>query len=166
MAATGIDIELLGGPELQRAFKLLEGKVQDKILKQAMKSAGDELLAEIVARTPVAGDERKNQKAYVPKGLNANVNPERLKKYSGGSVVAALVASLAVKVFQKSGAGFLGVTVGVTDKSVYYASFVELGTKHQKEQRFMRGALDENADRLIASVTSALQSKLDEIAKS
>lgn len=85
--------------------------------------------------------------------------------YNAPSRSGALVSSMAVRAFSNSKAGFFGVTIGVVDSTVYYASFVELGTQYESAQDFERGALNHNAAQIITTVGEELNRLLTPVAR-
>lgn len=115
MAARGINIEMLGMPELQKKLSTLLPRVQKKVVRSALREAIQPVAAQAQRTAPVQ---------------------------SGLLQLAIKVMSRKFK--DRNKFGIQVSTGGLSGAEIFYAAFNELGTRHQPARPFMRPALKDN----------------------
>lgn len=131
--AVEVDISIFGDKALQRKFKKLGPTLQKQVLRKAFRGVAKDILADARIRVP---------------------------KDTG-----ALAKSLKVKALKRS-RGKIGVKVetgtreqlGIAaDDPYYYPAAIELGTKKQSVQSFLRSSLEINRGPGLQKIKKAIQ---------
>lgn len=137
--ADGISITLAGYEELSDKLKALEPKLSRKILRDAFKAIGADLL-EIVRANAPQGDGDDGHAGELREAIQMKVSVTKRR---------------------------VQVTVGASDKSFagqeFYFTFNELGSSHQPARPFLRPALEQNKSRYYDEIAERIKAGLDEL---
>lgn len=117
-----VDISFVGGKELQRRLNRLALKDSKKVVRQAMREAAQPILQRVKFLVP-KGDTGELLRSIKLRALPRSRTRFGVRIIAGGTRMRK------------------GKTVGNSG----YASFVELGSQHQKAQSFIRQAKDDGA---------------------
>ena len=129
-----------GDAELQKLLNALPGKVQKKIMRQALREAAKVVAVEARALAPVGAEDGGTLRASIK---------VRAAKGKRGTIGAEVV----------TGEGFF-------QGKTFYGAFVELGTRRMKAKPFLRPAADAARSRAIAVVAEAIRTRIEGVAKS
>lgn len=129
MAKKGVDLVLLGVPELHRALKDFDKAVHKKVIRYAVRQAAKPVLDEARRLVPV-------KTGALRKSLRIRALKRQRKRTSIGVQVV-------------TGEEFF-------KGDTYYGGFLEFGTKRMAPKPFLRPARDRAKDRAIVEFRSAL----------
>jgi HK97 gp10 family phage protein len=151
--------ELTGFKELTAKLRELEVKLQNKILRKALRAGAKPILAKAKANAPVGTptDIGGNTFAF-GRALGATVKQSakaaqravreeaKVAKKEGNRYPGQLRDSLAIRAIKRNRAGRVGVVVqtraGEFRGNTFYGAFVEYGTSKMAAKPYMRPAFD------------------------
>jgi HK97 gp10 family phage protein len=141
-----IDIRVIGDKALQRKLKGLEDKMQKKIVRKALREGGKIVLREAKNRAPKdTGSLRASLKLRSLK---------RSKKRIGVQIVTDEAALMKAK-DRKAGRKVKRSTNA--DRLLFYAAFVELGTRNMPARPFLRPALKSKKAEVIGRARAVMR---------
>jgi len=152
---SGQMIYLSGQEELDKQLRGLALAAQKKLFRKAARAAAK----------PVLQAARKNAPSQHKKFRNRDKQGRfKAKSKIGGSNL--LSKSIKLRAIKRSRNGSIGVVVRIGDEMFkgksFYGAFVELGTKKQRPQSFMRKAADTNRERVMNIFQQQIQKELSE----
>lgn len=146
MADVTVDISVLGDKVLSRRFNALASKMQAKILKKTFRVIAKDIKASANSRIPIGPSKEKGR--HLKGALKVRVP----KKKKG-------LVSIEVQTPQRE-------VIGVSpDDEFYYPSALELGSKKQREESFLRVGLDENRGAGLNKIKNAIRDGIKNASK-
>lgn len=136
--AISVDIQLLGAPELQGKFKLLPLKIQKRILRSGMRSAGKLV--------------RDEARRLVP------VDTGRLKKSLKVRAAPGKRGSFGIRIMTGERSE-LGID---PDARSYYPAAVEFGTRDRPAHSYLRAAADAKREEVFSIMRQSVRDGIRE----
>jgi HK97 gp10 family phage protein len=190
MAAGKQVLELHGVRELVKSLSMLAPKLEQKIIRTAMRDASKVILKQAKANAPIGenrevahatqlawlktnseqaapGSEKAMKKAAKAATKAANAAARSLKKAKQG-YPGQLRDSLKIRAMKRK-KGRIGFMVQTRDGDFkgdeYYASFVEYGTSKMPARGFIRAAYDSKVSEAEGIVKSQLKAGIENVVK-
>lgn len=143
-----ISIDVSGLKEMEKALKQIGESVGAKALRGALRDAGKPMLDDAISSVP------KTTQVYVTgrKGQRRRVQPGRLKR--------SLKMRAKIDKNRHTAWVFVGTRAQGKQKDVYYAKWVEFGTRYAKPQPFLTPAMMRNEGRFFNLFKEKLAKRL------
>lgn len=138
----------------------LEGvaELTAKLNELGAKVAGRELRGTAKDALTIA---EQRARALMPQGTEPH-KTYRGRLVSGGYALSTL--HIETKLNKRTGAAV--ATLGVGREAFYAAAFVELGTAHMAARPWLRPALEDSQDAMLAQISKSLKARIDKVARS
>ena len=136
-----VDIRVFGDKDLQKQLKKLPDRLQNRILKQAIKKGAKITL--------------QRTKTIVPKETGRLSESLKVKPIKRSRVKIGYQVLTGTR-------EELGIPAG---KKGYYPMAIETGTKNRPAKPYMRPALDQTENQVLGVIKGAIKSKLDKEAR-
>jgi HK97 gp10 family phage protein len=155
------DFTVQGGAELAKRLAEIPPKLENKVLRAAVRAGSVVIANEAKSRAPVLRepDPRRN-----PGTLKKAIKPRSTKVVKGlvsGGVAVRMLSAAQIQKFKAAG-GSKGAN---NPNDPFYARWVEYGTVKMAAQPFMRPALSSKAQAAIDEVARVTAAGLDEVVK-
>jgi HK97 gp10 family phage protein len=181
---SGGSVVVEGFDDLTKKLRELDVKVQNKILRKAMRQAARPMLARAKANAPVGKSDTFDSLATRTKQLGAALGATAKQqekaaqrtvkqatkeaKKAGEHYPGQLRDSLAIRAIKRNRNGRVGVVIqtraGDFKGRTFYASFIEYGTNKMAARPFIRPAFDTEAHSAIDIVAGIVRRELFKLA--
>lgn len=150
--------KLKGLKSLQRQLKAIDESMRPKVLQKAMRGAFKMVLESAISKVPVdSGQLRSALSLAGAKGGKGNDRAVAVGIIVKSSSTAMKQANTAAAAFGESQSRLLPPS--------RRWHFIELGTRYQRAQPFIRPALDENADAVFNRLADELKKQIKKAVK-